>query len=765
MGKLKSRDFRVISRRLIGAALGIAVSASGAASAPSARLEMSVAAPGAVSLDGIQLAQASSSENVKNIQRLLTLLADRYSAKYGTVNPGRVDGSYGAETKAAIRKYQEIAGIEPGSRTNEQLVADILATLAQMSAEQPEESATASATGEPSESPAAATASKPAISPAPAPALTAPAALPKTAAAANTANRPAPVPPAKVPVPTPVAAVAQATTPGKPTDRVYFSQLASLRTLESAQREWQRIFEANRAALNGEQVYFEEADVAGRGTFHRILVGPIPERDAAKTLCGYLKQNDQPCVVISRFLSSLRRLKDKNGQLAPPTLSPSSAIAAQKDQTPPAQETAASAPASDTPSPATPDSDATNSDTNDSPSPSPETAETVQETVPSTASGTTENSAENTEKTVTAPAPAQTSTVEQATAPSIQEASKVFEQNAEDDKSTADTAASAAAAAPVANAETVTENRPEMPKPVAAPAPTVPAISIAPAVDTSTTTEPTTETTDSAEPTQTATLLPFSRTPTTPDSGPPSGEPAPTTDPSGQVDSSDPAPAASASTGRRTPTLLGILADIRDYLGGTYNILGFVAAVILGAATLQFVWWRRSRNLAFSQVFRPGNFTFGMPVPADSEPADALAALETDFDSEQLRQSRTIRDEFLRDILGEDVDLDDTTEKKEPAIRINSSLKSLLISDPAQYKTIFLNWIFLSKVGSALDQREITMEDLNGHFGREFKLLQNYFKIHLLELDARHRIRKELPGLFYCLQMAQQRERQVSGAA
>ena len=106
--------------------------------------------------------------------------------------------------------------------------------------------------------------------------------------------------------------------------------------------------------------------------------------------------------------------------------------------------------------------------------------------------------------------------------------------------------------------------------------------------------------------------------------------------------------------------------------------------------------------------------------------------------------------------------MDGVPPKEDSAIRINSSLKSLLISDPAQYKSIFLNWIFMSKVGAALNQQEITMEQLNGNFAREFSLLQNYFKIHLLELDDRHRIRKELPGLFYCLQLAQQRNRQSS---
>ena len=70
--------------------------------------------------------------------------------------------------------------------------------------------------------------------------------------------------------------------------------------------------------------------------------------------------------------------------------------------------------------------------------------------------------------------------------------------------------------------------------------------------------------------------------------------------------------------------------------------------------------------------------------------------------------------------------------------------------------------IFLSRVGLALNQREIALEQLNANFGREFNLLQNYFKIHLLELDDRHRIRKQLPGLFYCLQLAQEQQRKAT---
>lgn len=736
MGNLQSIDFRVVGRCLLHAALGAYFWSTGPSLASDASDKRSP-------LGHMLLAQSEKSDNIKNIQRLLTLLSERFKAKYGTTDPGRVDGSYGAETKAAIRNYQEIAGINPGSQTNDQLISDILATLAQMSAEQPEEdnsdrSVQAKAKTQTAQKATSATPAQEAVK---APAVE------STATTPAPPHRTAPVPPAKAPVP-PAAeivtkAAAQAPAAPKP-DRVYFSQLASLRTLEAAQREWQRIFEANRAALNGEQVYFEEAEISGRGTFHRILVGPIPERDAARTLCGFLKQNNQPCVVISRVLSSLRSLKDKNGRRVPAVLPASDKPLEPpiKPATPPAQQTAekTSVPA-DSQTAGIPENDESKSGTDG------KTAVPVQ------------SANSNRENVALSPKPEEIPTQAQAetpreTAPAIsaaEDASKVFT------GSTANTAVKAEPANAVAVASAADPTNEAMP---AAASETTP-----PAIAESPTPEDASASPDNANETTTAALVPFSRNPEDAKPEPPTAETSPESAPLASPEGGAATTPAIGTTNRNAPTIRGIASDIRDYAGGTRNLVGFIAVMIVGAAILQFIWWRRNRSLAFTQIFRSGGLTFGQPVPAASGPGDALAALETDFESEQLRQSRSIRDDFLRDILGDDVDQDDTSAKIEPAIRINSSLKSLLISDPVQYKSIFLNWIFLSKVGAALNQQEITMEDLNGHFGREFNLLQNYFKIHLLELDDRHRIRKELPGLFYCLQLAQQRQRQTAGAA
>jgi hypothetical protein len=98
----------------------------------------------------------------------------------------------------------------------------------------------------------------------------------------------------------------------------------------------------------------------------------------------------------------------------------------------------------------------------------------------------------------------------------------------------------------------------------------------------------------------------------------------------------------------------------------------------------------------------------------------------------------------------------------ESAMRINSELKHLLSAKPDDYKSIFLNWMFLSEVGTALHQKDILIDQLDSDISRELTLLQNYFKIHLLELDDRHSLRENLPGIFYCLQLPPLRQRETA---
>lgn len=655
----------------------------------------------------------------QNIQRLLKLLADRYPSKYRSVDPGRVDGSFGAETKDAIRNFQKISGSKSGAHNGEQLVADILATLAQMSATQAADPAPQSEppANAPSAAPQAAEAPKVTASPEQAPeqpteaAATKPAEA-KPAAEAKSAR-------ADLAKDAPKSAKPKAS-PARPTqkgERVYFVQAASLKSLDSAKREWRRIFDENRAALTGEQVYFEKANVGDRGLFFRILIGPMNERDAAKTLCSFLQQNDQTCVVTSRDPADLQKNAAKPGDAAKPAQDPTATAAVGE----PGGETAGETPAQAEPGAG-------------KAVPSEEPSKPVQD------------------KTPPAHADAAAGGAAAEALPRGSQPDIVTPQ-----PPTPGGAAPAVASTPAAKNGGETAAEPKRPD---APAPG-PDAGILPGAGTGAT-----DATDSGaaiDPApRSAEAPPAPATATAPQPGsspadrPQSGQGKVAVDQEPKAAAGNSGPEARPSAAMNAArALVGRLSREPD------RAIGIAAALIIATGAAVYGWRRRSRRLSLTQIFQSAN------LPSSRAPAEEtgpLGTLENDFESDSLRQSRLARDEFLRDTLGTESDGESTVRADDSAMRINSSLKALLMKEPAQYKSIFLNWIFLAKVGAALDNKEISFDQLSEHINHEFDLLQTYFKIHLLELDDRHRIRQELPGLFYCLQLSQMKKRQ-SGSA
>ena len=641
----------------------------------------------------------------QNIQRLLKLLADRYPNKYGSVDPGTIDGSFGTETKTAIRNFRQISGSRSGASDGGKLVADILAALAQMSATQP---ADAPRPQPPASAPGAAPAAATIALPSDPRAGTADIKTPEakatptgkadTAAAADSPR-----------IATPKPSRAQ---PASKNQRFYFVQAASLKSLESAKREWRRIFESNRAALTGEQVYYEKANLGDRGVFFRILIGPMNEKDAAGTLCAFLKQNDQTCVVTAKDPTGLLKgesFTDATTKPAPagegtraprpPVIGNGEALAARSSQNsasapaeeavvdgkteaaPPRQENAAGPPASGEITGAT-DGGMTGHD-----------ALAVKPAAP--AAGPP------------APAAAKAGTPEAAAG------------GGSATSSSAEAGAEQAAAPDQRNAETIT---PAEAAPAAAGRGPPPANDVR----------------DTA---------PQSRA--EPQSG--DGDNSATQGAEIASDGIPPASRLSAALDAAR-ALLSRLAENLD------QVVGAAAVMIIGTGALIYGWRRRNRRSELSQIFQSANLVL---PHGESENEGTLGTIENDFESESLRQSRHVRDKFLRETLGGASD-ENAARADDAAMRINSSLKALLVEEPSQYKSIFLNWIFLAKVGAALNNREIAVEQLSDRVNREFDLLQTYFKIHLLELDDRHRIRQELPGLFYCLQVSQMQKRQNS---
>jgi cell division septation protein DedD len=649
---------------------------------------------------------------IHNIQRLLKLLADRYPKRYGSVDPGRVDGSFGAETKDAIRNFQKISGSKSTTQNGDQLVADILAVLAQMSATQ--------AAADPA-SPTPEAVASAAPSPAPPVAAPAPAEAPKaeapkaevpnaeTSAAVAPrrdtaeAGRPATVTPAAE------ARSAPAETSAKPSkaktatpnaaakgQRVYFVQAASLKSLDSAKREWRRIFDENRAALTGEQVYFERANVGDRGLFFRILIGPMSERDAAKTLCAFLQQNDQTCVVTSRDPADLQKTTSAAAP-APAKVAPETTGA-------PGRASAAVASA-----------------------PEPESAKAPMTEAPTEAPATPAAASENLPRKATAPQATQGAA--QPPDPPADDRGQVAPQSpiAGESAKPAAVAPSAESKAPSGQDLAPVAATPDGSGTAAASAGTL-----------------------AAPPAPVA--APEPAAPPSPGAASAAAQPEPRP-------GSEPAPATSA-TGARANTPMDAARTLAVRLSQQpERIAGIAAALLIATGAAVYGWRRRNRRLSLSQFFQPASLPM---TRAPSENTGPMDDLETDFGSDSLQQSRLARDAFLRDTLGPDTGGELTSPGFDSAMRINSSLKALLVKEPAQYKSIFLNWIFLAKVGSALDNKEISFEQLSDRISREFDLLQTYFKIHLLELDDRHRIRQELPGLFYCLQLTQMKKRQIS---
>jgi peptidoglycan hydrolase-like protein with peptidoglycan-binding domain len=159
---------------------------------------------------------------------------------------------------------------------------------------------------------------------------------------------------------------------------------------------------------------------------------------------------------------------------------------------------------------------------------------------------------------------------------------------------------------------------------------------------------------------------------------------------------------------------------------------------------------RSSQNSAFADALKEVGDTKVAEQAADE--GDLVADILRDFDSAQLRESRNARDTFLQDVFEVTEVTAVPAEAEGSAMLVNTCLKDLLSKEPSKYKLIFLNWVFLNQVGVALNRKELLMEQLDRAIGREVDLVRSYFKLHLLELDHRHRLCDRLPGLFYCLQ-------------
>lgn len=136
-----------------------------------------------------------------------------------------------------------------------------------------------------------------AVAPAPKPAEIKPAEPPKIAAAPKPADT-KPVEPPKT-----AAAVKPTTDPKQlaaisPAAAGFRIQIASLRTTEDATKSWEKLKTANPDLLGKLAGNVVKADLGAKGTFYRVIAGPLADRDAADTLCNKLKQRNVGCLIV-----------------------------------------------------------------------------------------------------------------------------------------------------------------------------------------------------------------------------------------------------------------------------------------------------------------------------------------------------------------------------------------------------------------------------------------------------------------------------------
>lgn len=92
-------------------------------------------------------------------------------------------------------------------------------------------------------------------------------------------------------------------TPVKPkfankNENVYKVQLASFKSNSDAEKEWKMLSRRHAALLKGYKHYIISKDIAGKGIFHRLQVGPFNSAEEAKNTCKQFKDVGMNCLIV-----------------------------------------------------------------------------------------------------------------------------------------------------------------------------------------------------------------------------------------------------------------------------------------------------------------------------------------------------------------------------------------------------------------------------------------------------------------------------------
>jgi cell division septation protein DedD len=201
-------------------------------------------------------------------------------------DPGPVDGVLDAQTRTAIKGYQDFAALPVNGQASWSLLDELRSVTESLGDVRIPESAPQTVAG-PEAVKSQEKVSEPAFA-APKPPGPKPAAPEKAPVEAT------PVETAAVPTEAPAPAAAST---GPATFEIAL-QLAAFRSEESARRGWAQIQQQLPGLLGGMNPRFPAADLGEEGTYYRVVTGPFPNRATAADLCAMMTAEGQACSVI-----------------------------------------------------------------------------------------------------------------------------------------------------------------------------------------------------------------------------------------------------------------------------------------------------------------------------------------------------------------------------------------------------------------------------------------------------------------------------------
>lgn len=82
------------------------------------------------------------------------------------------------------------------------------------------------------------------------------------------------------------------------TKKIYKVQIASFKSKQDAEKDWNMLLKKHPGLLKEYSHYIAVKEIAGKGTFYRLQIGPFDSSNSARSACNKLQSNGMNCLVV-----------------------------------------------------------------------------------------------------------------------------------------------------------------------------------------------------------------------------------------------------------------------------------------------------------------------------------------------------------------------------------------------------------------------------------------------------------------------------------